>query len=80
MKLTPTQLRKIIMEEVETLVGEAKRGRSAPDFWSVAPGLEQTITGKLASLTTKPNLGDARYREELLKVCNEIITGLRNLG
>lgn len=81
MKITASQLRKIIKEEIES-ISEAPRGmrRAAGDkFWQVAPELEQTLKAKLAPLASKPNLGDEAYRNQLLLACEEVISKLNEI-
>lgn len=80
MKLTVAQLRSIIKEEVVSTVAEAPRTRGASKFWSIAPGLEQVLKTKMTTLSSRPDLGDARYRAELLAACEEVIEMLQQLA
>lgn len=80
MKLTPTQLRRIIMEEIESTIAEAPRGKGTDKFWTVAPVLEQLVKTRLTALASRPNLGDASYRAQLLAACEEVVEMLQQLS
>jgi len=83
MKITASQLRKIIKEEISTITEAPtpprRSGRAGDKFWQVAPELEQALKTKLLPLASKPIVGDEAYRRQLLLACEEVISMLNEL-
>lgn len=75
MKLTATQLRRIIAEETSNVMSEMPT-RGAADFYAIAPQVEAKLD-ELSGLSI--DLGQTRTRLRVKTLCQEIVNLLEQL-
>ena len=75
MKITAQQLRKIIAEEVSSIVSEMP-ARGGADFYTIAPQVEAKLD-ELNSMTI--DLGQTRTRLVVKTLCQEIVDLLEQM-